>query len=139
MIDEKRLAHMLGVAKLMKSHASKLGLNENEMFVLGLLHDVGYEFDGDNHEIAGGTFLKGQGYKYWKEVTNHGKTNCEFSSAASDLLNWCDMHVDSNGKIVTFEERLKDIATRHGGENSLIYQNAAQLVKQLQEKNLLLK
>ncbi len=134
MFDEKRLSHLLGVANLMKSHAREFDLDENEMFLLGFLHDVGYLFCDDDHERVGGNFLREQGYKYWKEVENHGKVNCKASSAQK-LLNWCDMHVDLNGKFVTFEERLNDIAKRRG-QNSLAYQKAEKIIEDLQKENL---
>ena len=111
------------VADLMKKQAKFLNLNENEMFLLGFLHDIGYELNKNNHELAGGEFLKSQNYKYANEVLYHGVPNCEFSSPALDLLNWCDMHTDFDGKYVSFEKRLKNIAIRHN-KNPQIYKNA---------------
>ena len=44
----------------------------------------------------------------------HGVYDPEHKSKELDLLNWADMHTDGNGKRVTFEERLNDIAKRRG-------------------------
>lgn len=45
MITENREKHIFNVARLMKEKAPLLHLNEEEMFTLGILHDIGYEFD----------------------------------------------------------------------------------------------
>lgn len=136
MMDKNRLNHIYKVAKLMEKKASKLNLNANEMFLLGLLHDVGYEIDKTNHEFAGGEFLKTQNYKYAKEVEFHGVPNCNYSSTALDLLNWCDMHINFYGEFVSFKKRLDDIASRHN-KNSLIYKNAEILIKELENNQKL--
>ena len=62
------------VANLMKNEAKFLNLDENEMFLLGFLHDIGYEIDANNHEIAGGNFLKSQKYICQRSVLSwHAK------------------------------------------------------------------
>lgn len=115
MIDENRIKHMMGVAKVMKDNASKWGLDEKDMFTLGLLHDIGYEFgSSEEHHLIGGEVLKNQEYMYYKEVLYHGKPTEEFSSKALDLLNFADMSVDKQGNIVSFNDRLQDIAIRRG-------------------------
>ena len=115
MIDENRIKHMMGVAKVMKDNASKWGLDEKDMFTLGLLHDIGYEFgSSEEHHIIGCEMLKNQGYKYYKEVLHHGKPINDYSSKELDLLNYADMSVDKQGNIVSFDDRLQDIAIRRG-------------------------
>ena len=62
MIDENRIKHILSVARLMKENAEKLGLDPEEMFTLGYLHDIGYEFGGsEEHHIKGAEMLAKQG------------------------------------------------------------------------------
>ena len=115
MIDENRVKHIMGVAKVMKDNASQWGLDEKDMFTLGLLHDIGYEFgSSEEHHLIGGEMLKNQEYMYYKEVLHHGKPTEEFSSKALDLLNYADMSVDKQGNIVSFNDRLQDIAIRRG-------------------------
>ena len=78
-LDKKRILHSLGVANKMKVIANELYPGNKEfiedMFILGLLHDLGYEFAKTKleHSEIGGTILKKNGYKYWKEVYYHGK------------------------------------------------------------------
>lgn len=115
MIDENRIQHIMGVARLMKEKANLWGLDEKDMFTLGLLHDIGYEFgDSEEHHIIGGEMLKRQEYKYYKEVLYHGKPIENYSSKELDLLNYADMSIDKMGNVVSFENRLEDIAKRRG-------------------------
>jgi len=86
MIIENKQKHIIAVARLMKEKAKLLGLNEEDMFVLGYLHDIGYEFDDINHHNLGGKILQKQGYKYYKEVLNHGLPKCDYSSIELDLF-----------------------------------------------------
>ena len=84
-ISNERLKHSLEVARLMKKSAEDAGWNKQkceEMFVLGFLHDIGYEFAEQqcDHASVGGEMLKNQGYKYWKEVSCHGKLDIEYFS-----------------------------------------------------------
>ena len=118
MIEEDRIKHIMSVARLMKDSAEKLGLDSQEMFTLGLLHDIGYEFGGsEEHHTKGAEILEKQGYKYYREVLYHGKPTSEYSSPALDLLNFADMHIDKKGNYVTFEDRLQDIANRRGTDS----------------------
>ncbi len=134
MIDENKLAHIMAVARLMTEKAELVGLDKQEMFVLGLVHDIGFEFGGsDTHHQVGAEILKKQNYKYWQEVLHHGKPSQEFQSKALDLLNYADMHIDKMGNYVSFEDRLKDIASRRG-EDSPHYKNSKIVIKQLKER-----
>lgn len=120
MISNDRKKHIYGVAKFLKEHASEWGATQSEieeLYTLGLLHDIGYEFleekDYTKHEIYGGLLLKRQGYKYWKEVYYHGVANCEFTSKYLDLLNWADMRIDSSGNEVSLDGRLEELSKRY--------------------------
>lgn len=120
MISNERQKHILGVARLLKQEGEKRKFSKNkieELFVLGLLHDLGYEFideqDYSRHNQIGGEILKKQNYKYWKEVYYHGVPNSLYQSEFLDLLNWADMHINASGEYVDFEKRLLDISTRH--------------------------
>ena len=137
MITEDRINHIMAVARLMKDNAEKVGLDKQEMFTLGLLHDIGYEFgDSEEHHILGAEILKKQNYKYYKEVLYHGKPNTEFTSTAFDLLNYADMHIDKKGNFVSFENRLKDIAERRG-EDSIPYINCKAIIDDLISRKFL--
>lgn len=128
-----RLKHSYGVAKKMMGIGASLNLNEKEiqeLFLLGLNHDIGYEFteSGVNHNKIGGTILKESGYKYWKEVYYHGELTDEYDSLYLNILNQADMQIDKYGNDVGYENRLLDIKSRYG-EESIVYQKCLKLVK----------
>ena len=134
-ISEDRLKHSLSVARLMERKAKEKGWDDDkcrEMFVLGYLHDFGYEYSEkqEEHPHIGGLLLKESGYKYWKEVYYHGEVDCEYRSDELELLNMCDMLINSKGELVTPEERLTDIKNRYGAD-SIQYKDASALVKQI--------
>lgn len=134
MIDENRIKHIMAVARVMKANAKKFGLDEEEMFTLGMLHDVGYEFgDGENHHVIGAKILQKQGYKYFMEVLYHGMPTDKYSSKALDLLNFADLSVTRKGEVVGFVERLQDIKSRRG-EDSPHYKNCKLVIDGLKKK-----
>ena len=53
------------------------------------------------------------GYKHWKEVYYHGVVDSPYESKLLDVLNCVDMHVDSVGNYVTFDERLEELSKRY--------------------------
>ena len=62
MIDNDRLKHSYAVGKKMIEIGKQYKLSEfelQELFVLGLNHDIGYEFgNNSNHNVVGGKILK---------------------------------------------------------------------------------
>ncbi len=134
MITEDRIKHILGVARLMKKYARDFCQDEEKMFTLGLVHDIGYEFGGsEEHHILGYEILSKQGYEFAKEVLYHGKPTDEYFSLALDLLNFADLHINKKGDYVSFEDRLEDIKARRG-ESSPHYQNCKKVIDMLKEK-----
>lgn len=137
MITSDRLNHIVAVARYMKDYCLKNGFDEyycKEMFTLGILHDIGYEFcEHAKHNIVGGELLEKQNYKYANEVKFHGVPNSNYSSLELDLLNCADMHTDGKGNYVTFDERLWDIKNRRG-EDSDAYKNSKQIISDLISK-----
>ena len=136
-MDEGRLKHSYTVAIKMVEIGRKKNLSDRqieELFVLGLNHDIGYEFGpGSIHGEVGAEILKRSGYKYWKEVYYHGKVDSEYESLYLDILNAADMSVDSKGNDVGVDKRLNDIKNRYG-EESNVYQCCIKLVNKLKEK-----
>ena len=135
-ISNERLKHSLEVARLMKKLSEDAGWSGEkceEMFVLGYLHDIGYEFSEQqcDHASVGGEMLRKQEYKYWREVFYHGKLDADYASDELTMLNRADMSVDSKGQNVGTELRLKDIADRYG-EKSRQYIEAKLLVEKIQ-------
>lgn len=119
-IDESRIMHMLGVAR----RAAELGKEIfgwdakkcEELFVMGLLHDVGYEFvcSQTKHEEYGGELLQRLGFKYSEEIYHHGRVVTSFSTAELIILNIADMQTSKDGVRITMDERLVDIQERYG-------------------------
>lgn len=134
-ISNERLKHGLEVARLMKKSAEDAGWTTQkceEMFILGFLHDIGYEFAEQqcDHASVGGEMLKNQGYKYWREVSCHGKLDVEYISEELTMLNIADMSIDSTGKEVGVSARLSDIASRYGIDSKQ-YVEAEQLARKI--------
>ncbi len=131
-MNEDRLKHSYAVGKKMMEIATSMNLSKeevNDMFVLGLNHDIGYEFEnsGINHNKIGGSILKDNNYKYWKEVYYHGKKQDEYDSIYLKILNSADMQIDKFGNDVGFEKRLEDIKSRYG-EESEVYKKCIELI-----------
>ena len=137
MMDEDRIKHFLAVARKMVEIGNKLNLNDKqiqELFVLGLNHDIGYEFAKNSieHNIVGGEILKENGYKYWKEIYYHGNPNSEYESVYLKILNMADMQIDKYGNDVGYEKRLEEIKTRYGAD-SMQYTNSKKIIDFLQK------
>lgn len=125
-ITDERIKHMHGVAEYMFEHASEYNLDKNEMYVLGLLHDIGYVNGAPFHESFGANMLNSLGLPlHITEAINwHGSTPAEYKESyeCSDseipkplVLLWqADLHVDQSGEDVGFKARLDDIGNRHG-------------------------
>lgn len=144
MITQNRWQHILGVARKAKELAIKIQPNDEkyaeDMFLLGLLHDVGYEFSetGQGHSALGGEILKRSGYKYWNEVANHGYSENNIMTDELFILNCADMSVSVDGQSCSMSDRLKDIGNRYG-INSSAYQKATLEIEKLRSDSRYLK
>ena len=120
MISESRWRHILGVARKAKILADKLKPNNvqyaEDMFLLGIMHDLGYEFIESNasHAYVGGEILKRNNYQFWSEVSLHGDETVKNMSDELFILNCAYMSTGPNGENFTFDERLEEIASRFG-------------------------
>lgn len=133
-MDLDRLKHSYAVAKKMQEIGKKMNLSDKELeslFVIGLNHDIGYEYapDGKNHARIGGEILKENGFEYWKEVFYHGSVTEEYHSKFLDILNCADMQIDKYGNDVGFEKRLEDIKARYFESQPEVYQKCCDMVK----------
>lgn len=135
-MDEDRLKHSIAVARKMVEIGRRYNLSEDELqdlFVLGFLHDIGYEFAKNSyHGHIGGEMLKRNNYKYWEEIYYHGSLKTQYSSLFLDILNQADMQIDKFGNDVGFDKRLEDIKSRYG-EESKVYKDVLKLVSRLRE------
>ena len=135
-MDNDRLKHSYSVACKMVELGKKRKLSEEslkELFILGYIHDIGYQFGNNkNHNIIGGKLLKDNGYKYWKEVYYHGVPNPEYESLYLYILNIADMMIDKYGNDVGFDIRLEGIKNRYG-EDSIQYKKCVKIVNELEK------
>ena len=135
-MDEDRLKHSISVARKMIEIGRGYNLSDDELkdlFVLGVNHDIGYEYgDNSNHAHIGGTILKNNNYKYWREIYYHGDINSEYTSLFLEILNRADMQIDKCGNDVGYDRRLEDIEKRYGKE-SKTYSDAKELIEKLKD------
>ena len=136
MITENRWQHILGVARKAKMLAEKLKPGNTQyaedMFLLGVMHDLGYEFMESNasHAAVGGEILKRSGYQYWQEVALHGDETVENITDELFILNCADMMTGPCGENFTFDERLEEIASRFG-KDAVAYKKCVVEVQKL--------
>ena len=119
-ISKDRILHMWGVAEYMYQNASKYGLKPDKMYVLGLLHDIGYIKGKQDHEWYGCELMQRLGFKYSEEIKLHGNSIEDifnsFHSMTSELrlLLEADLSIGLNGEYLEYEARLRDIGNRYG-------------------------
>lgn len=154
-MDENRKKHSFAVAETCKQLAVALNLEQvdpNEMFLLGLLHDIGREFESEgnynlfnvffeDHENAGAAFLDSQGvlsteipgrYKHSDAVRVHGSPTADLNDPVIWLLQEADMTTSHDGKPVTYTERLKSIGFRYGMKSEQ-YRTAEKIIRRLKK------
>ena len=145
-IPEDRARHMFGVAEYMYHNADKYDLEPDKMYVLGLLHDIGYIHGKPKHEVRGAEILRLIGLSPTNDLVHvvscHGLTPYEYMhlyTVTSDeipkevLLLWeADMHVDLTGEDVGYSARLADVVHRYG-KDSKPYEICSETVEFLKE------
>lgn len=145
-IDDDRIRHMHGVAEYMYAHALEFQLEPEKMYVLGLLHDIGYVDGKEGHESRGANILKslGFGMEYFISILWHGSTPSDFLALTGGckklqipkelILLWkADMTVNGRGEEVGYEERLRDIGDRLGYD-SRAYKNCKEVIEWLKKE-----
>lgn len=146
MISENKLKHSLGVARACVEEGKRLGLPEDDLdacFVMGLLHDIGYEKEGKITEHPK------RGYKMICNAINHmpeiidaiyyhGRCDKDKMSVYDYILNYADMTVDHEGKTVSIDQRLTSIAERYSNSTDKHYAHAKKQAAAVQQykKNL---
>ena len=138
MISTDRYLHCLGVGRKMEKFISDSFPQHTrlsqEMFLLGLLHDIGYEhYSNKDHAKSGGKLLESSDYKYWKEVYYHGDVTKDYDSFPLTLLNFADLTVNSKGEEVTIDNRLEEICNKYG-ESSVEYLNCCMVANGIEDK-----
>lgn len=134
-ISEDKLHHIIGVARRCYEIAKERGYCEStaqRLFLIGWLHDVGYEFSEkfEEHPIISNNMISTLIRNGNFAIKNHGKVDLEYSDFELDILNMADLTVDHKGNKCTVEERLKGIEDRYGKDTES-YRNAEKLAMQL--------
>lgn len=139
-LTHNKIMHSASVAQYMSENATKYGLDREKMYVLGLLHDIGYLFGQRDHAEDGGELMGSlkvsDSFRDFIALhdTNPYELQCDFSHNFTDvppelfLLQQADMTVDALGNFVGFDKRLKEIEKRYG-EDSKAYETAKAIVK----------
>lgn len=130
-ISEHRLHHILGVARKAYRLAKEMGKDEDfarKCFMLGWLHDIGYEFSyiPEQHAARSAEMylllhdsctVSDKNERSYKAIRHHGSSQAEFTDEFK-ILNMADLLVDSDGKEVDVKTRLKGIKNRYGATSS---------------------
>lgn len=136
-IRDGKLFHIRAVAEAMRDAALAMGWGEEraeDMFLLGLVHDVGYVRQPVGHAAAGAEILSRSSYAYAEEVRLHG-TYVADPSPELELLWLCDLSVDSRGRRCGLTSRLRHVAERFG-EDSLQMRDVRRIAEHLRERGL---
>lgn len=116
-LTPNRLAHMNATANRAYEIATTIfGKTEDQarqLYILGLLHDVGYAFDPADHAHAGGSVLSGLGVAA-DAVYSHGDPNVGFMDDDLLIVNAADMTTSPTGAPMRMVDRLRDIGERYG-------------------------
>ncbi len=138
-ITESRMRHILAVARKSYQIAKAMNLPEDEcrrMWMMGYLHDVGYEFSEvpeEHAKISADMLELIEGHRcsdLWQAIYQHGLSSGRANSTCWKILTMADLHVDSEGKDVSPKNRLIDIETRYG-KDSERYKEAYLICTQL--------
>lgn len=113
--SENRAYHSRGVALLMQRLAPLMGLPADRMLLVGWLHDLGYALgDSERHAETMGRLLAAEGFEYADVVRRHGTNDIDYDNPADILLNVADMSINGQGRLVSFDQRISDVAERWG-------------------------
>lgn len=119
-LTPNRLAHMNATANRAYEIATTIfGKTEDQarqLYILGLLHDVGYTFDPADHAHAGGRVLADLGFAT-DAVYDHGDPNVGVMDDDLLIVNAADMTTSPTGAPMRMEDRLRDIGERYGADS----------------------
>lgn len=143
-ISDDRIQHMHNVAEYMYEHAKDYGLEnqKEQMYFLGLIHDIGSVRSRETHEHDGADILRmtGLSQRYLTAVEWHGSSPleyCKYHGITEEqlpnfmLLLWeADLHIGTHGEYMSFDDRLADIKSRRGEEKSKVAEDVLRILRQ---------
>ena len=126
-ISDDRLHHILGVSRKAYKIAKSMGKDEyfcRRCFMLGWIHDVGYEFSkmqSEHSDISAQMFLSMSEdvvpsdlkRPFYKAIEEHGRYPSDMTDEYR-ILNMADMLVDDKGNEVDVMQRLDGIKDKYG-------------------------
>ena len=145
-LTQAKAAHSVSVARYMMDNAFYWGVEPDEAYTIGLLHDVGYIYGRRGHEASGSVLLERMGLygTYTEAILYHGTD--PYSKPVRDalednpnlkvmltLLYDADMSIDAGGRLVGHKGRLEDIKLRYG-EDHIAYRTASAEVRFVEEQ-----
>ena len=141
MISENKMKHSIEVARECREIARQLKKSEyvqDACFIMGFLHDVGYEKVDENniteHPEKGYEMLlsfNASSLLYIDVIKNHG-TKYTGLNVFDYVLNKADLTINYLGDKVSEEERLEGIKQRYG-EDSSHYNNALKMYQAVKD------
>lgn len=141
-ITQNRLDHTIAVARKCYDLAkTEYGMSEEDarkVFLMGFLHDVGYEFSTTcpEHPMVVAEIINSFNPIEWDQmvfaIMTHGKPDRFLGTTYQAILNEADLTTSSKGEAVSMEERCSGVKSNYG-EESCQYHNAQQMAALLQE------
>ena len=123
-ISEDKIAHSLAVARkcyqIAKEEYELTETNARKVFLLGLIHDFGYEFsvEPEDHPSVAVNILASLNKvdidQMMFAILTHGKPARFIGTTYQAILNEADLTVDHKGNEVTMKERCDSVAERYG-------------------------
>lgn len=141
-ISEHRLDHTIAVARkcydLAKNEYGMSEMDARKMFLMGFLHDMGYEFSEgtEEHPHVMGDILESLSEQDKNDIVfairTHGKPKKFLGTYNQAILNEADLTINHLGEEVSMQERCEDIRKRYG-DTSHQYLNSVQMIEQLKD------
>ena len=141
-ISDDKILHSLNVARkcyqLAKEEYELTETNARKAFLLGLIHDFGYEFsqEAEDHPSVAVNVLaslnKNDIDQMMFAILTHGKPARFSGTIYQVILNEADLTVDHMGNNVTMKERC-DAISEHYGQDSQEYHNSVKMGQKIIE------
>ena len=141
-ISDDKIAHSLAVARkcytLAKEEYELTETNARKAFLLGLIHDFGYEFStesADHPSVAVNVLAslnKTDMDQMMFAILTHGRPARFTGTTYQAILNEADLTTDHKGNDVTMKERCDSIAERYG-QDSQEYHNSVKMGQKIVE------
>ena len=113
LFGKDKAVHSLAVANFMKSWAPAVGVNENDAWLIGYLHDIGYILDKEGHSVLGSDMLS-QHSEYLADYVRRHDTTEPIRDNMEFLLKLADLSVDGNGNFVGVISRIRSLRLSSG-------------------------